>query len=249
MFVTSDHPSFRNQPSPGDKIWRYMDLARYLSLLGSSAIHFARADQMTDTWEGSYGQRNIDLLPAFYEDAEHMRGVMRNYRAQWQQLVHLSCWHEAPYESAAMWDIYQRDGRGVAVQTTWGRLTSSLRGNKPVFGARIEYVDYATYYISENIPSEPFMHKRLSFAHEREIRLMTITGSDPWTVVNVPELIHHAAGPPVLPIEVELPQLIETVYVSPGAPDWVGEVVRQVTAQYGFKFNVLHSALGADPIN
>lgn len=249
MFVTADHPTFRNQPKADDKVWRYMDLARYLSLLGGKTLHFARADQMADTWEGAYSQNNYDLRPAFYENHESMGGVMRSYRMQWRQLVHMNCWHDAPHESAAMWDIYQRDGRGVAVQSTWGKLTSSIKGNRHIFGARVKYVDYSSYYISENIPYEPFMHKRESFAHEREIRLMTMSSHDPWTVVEEPVLIDFAAGPPGLTVPVDLDGLVENIYVAPNAPNWLGEVVRQVTEQYGFEFNVLQSDLGADPID
>jgi hypothetical protein len=63
VFADDDHESFQNRPADQESVWRYMDLARFLSLLQTSALHFARADQMSDRWEGSYGELNRQLRP------------------------------------------------------------------------------------------------------------------------------------------------------------------------------------------
>jgi hypothetical protein len=40
------------EPGGGDSVWRYMDLARFVSLLDRSALFFTQASRMVDKWEG-----------------------------------------------------------------------------------------------------------------------------------------------------------------------------------------------------
>jgi hypothetical protein len=244
MFVSDDHESFMDKPSAQDGVWRYMDLARYLSLLEESALHFARADQMADTWEGSYGPRNQELRPGLYgEHYEMMMASVPSRRQFMRQRFHMNCWHLAEFESAAMWDIYQREGRGVAVRSTWGALTSSIRAERDVFGARVKYVDYNKTFIPERNAFDAFLYKRESFSHEREVRLIMMTGLDGRQSTIDPE-----PEAPVLPVAVELQKLVQDVFVAPDAPQWIGDVVEKVTARYGYGFKVRQSDLAKDPI-
>jgi len=250
MFETTEHPSFRNQPTAEDKIWRYMDLARYLSFLDARALHFVRADQMADTWEGVYGPKNLELRPGLYgEDYEAVNESLRKSRAYMRQRMHMNCWHHAPVESAAMWDIYQRDGRGVAVQSTWARLTSSINDSRSVYGAKIQYVDYSQTFIPEGNAFDAFMHKRESFSHEQEVRLIAMTGLSGPHPNEEGTSVDLGPEPPVIPIRVNLEALVQAVYVAPNAPEWVGNVVESVTARYGYQFPVRQSDLGIDPID
>lgn len=41
--------------APGQKLWRYMDLAKFLALLEDRALYFARADKLGDPFEGAAG--------------------------------------------------------------------------------------------------------------------------------------------------------------------------------------------------
>ncbi|GAB7534189.1 DUF2971 domain-containing protein [Burkholderia sp. 3C] len=43
------------------RLWRYMDLSKFASMLQSSAVHFARADQLGDPFEGSVGPANVNV--------------------------------------------------------------------------------------------------------------------------------------------------------------------------------------------
>jgi hypothetical protein len=49
-------------------------------------------------------------------------------------------------------------------------------------------------------------------------------------------------------VPIALNQLIENVYVAPSAPDWFAELVRSITARFGFDFPVIHSSLDAKPL-
>jgi hypothetical protein len=46
---------FREPDDPDITIWRYIDLAKLLSLLSSSTLWFSRADRLGDPHEGSLG--------------------------------------------------------------------------------------------------------------------------------------------------------------------------------------------------
>lgn len=244
MFVSDGHESFMDKPSVDDGVWRYMDLARYLSLLEDSALHFARADQMADMWEGSYGPRNHELRPVLYgEHYEMMQASAPSRRQFMRQRFHMNCWHLAEFESAAMWDIYQREGRGVAIRSTWGALTSSIIAERDVFGARVKYVDYHKTFIPERNAFDAFLYKRESFSHEREVRLLMMTGLGGPQSSNPPE-----PEVPVLPVVVDLQKLVHDVFVAPNSPQWIGDVVEKVTARYGYGFTVRQSDLAKDPI-
>jgi hypothetical protein len=42
-------------PKPESSLWRYMDFAKFVSLLKERSIHFARADCLGDSFEGAKG--------------------------------------------------------------------------------------------------------------------------------------------------------------------------------------------------
>lgn len=251
MFVDDDHPSFRDKPEASASVWRYMDLARYLSLLQSSCLHFVRPDTMDDAWEGSFGHLNAELRPSLYgENYASMQHHFPQMRRQARMFNHINCWHLAEGESAAMWAIYQREGRGVAVRTTWSNLTASIKAKRDVFGARLKYVDYSATYIPEGNLFDALMHKRSSFQHEQEVRLIFMSGNsapDP----ERPETDSIQTGPedPVIPIEVDLSTLVGEVYVAPDSPLWIQGVVADVTKRYGYDFPVHRSDMASDPLD
>ncbi|MCH6229715.1 hypothetical protein MK786_03085 [Microbacterium sp. CFH 31415] len=247
MFADDDHESFQNRPADQESVWRYMDLARFLSLLQTSALHLARADQMSDRWEGSYGELNRQLRPELYGEHFEQMFAHADQRRQFSlQGIRLNCWHLSEFESAAMWDIYQ--GRGVAIRSTWGRLKRSIKPERWINGAEVNYVDYRSSFISERNMFDAFMHKRESFSHEREVKLAMMTELSAPHPTEENTTISLGPEPPVIPVEVDLVGLVERVYVAPDAPEWIMSVVDNVTRRYGFEFPVQQSDLATDPI-
>ncbi|HCU94024.1 MAG TPA: hypothetical protein DHU96_15380 [Actinobacteria bacterium] len=114
----------------------------------------------------------------------------------------------------------------------------------------MQYVDYSKTYIPEGNVFFPYVHKRSSFAHENEYRLLTL-----WTP-DVLETDERGNGvrtePDVPPLflreAVDLDRLVEAVYVSPEAPGWVARVVGEVTGKYMPGLAIRHSDLAADPV-
>jgi hypothetical protein len=100
--------------------------------------------------------------------------MTRLHRA-WTRSIHASCW-SAGEESEALWRLYARDdgksGVGVALRTTLGKLEASV-------AAEVVYVSPMTYRHYHEGPAfndelDAFMHKRLGFSAEREVRLLKV---------------------------------------------------------------------------
>jgi len=229
------------QPSDDDVVWRYMDLARFVSLLSTRALYLTSSDSMADKWEGVYGpvnrrNRKMSVLPW----SSSFDKIEADRRTQ----MFLSCWHVSPRESAAMWEIYQRDGRGVAVESTWGQLARSIAiSEKGVVGALVEYMDYDELAVPEDNLFLPFARKRLSYEHEREARLIYWSAAagnqhlGPWGKANGTL------------VESDLDVLVTKILVAPDSPDWIVAVVKSLVAQYGHSFEVTRSSLYDGPLS
>ena len=63
-----EHPAFEKPSDEDIKIWRYIDFTKFVSLLDKQALFFARADRLSDPFEGSYSKANIKLRPIMYND-------------------------------------------------------------------------------------------------------------------------------------------------------------------------------------
>lgn len=230
------------EPAADDHIWRYMDLARFLELLESQALFFGSAAGMRDPWEGAFGPGST-VDPDY---VEHLK-VMRT-----REMTYLNCWSVGEVESAALWDLYQRDGKGVAVRSTWGRLTQSLHTNRYIVGGRVTYADHAQINIDPTNIFNSYVYKREQFEYEHETRLVYWAGGSreterrllagEETTVNDGELIR-----PGFHIRADLDRLIERVYVAPGADPWVAKLIRDVITKYGRAFEVVESNLYIEP--
>ena len=60
-----ENPEFR-LPDDDAAVWRYLDLAKYVAMLQRNCLYLARADQLGDPFEGSYGIPNIAARPQNY---------------------------------------------------------------------------------------------------------------------------------------------------------------------------------------
>jgi hypothetical protein len=242
MFLNESHVSFQNPPSRKDAVWRYMDIAKFVALLEDQSLYFARADLMLDKWEGGLDYRTMQDA-GIREAEKYERQTVTNY---------ISSWHVSEHESAAMWEIYQREGRGIAIRTTWDRLTTSLRGPWGIRGGKVNYVDYTGFRIPLDNQYSRFMYKRLSFEFEREGRLILwAEGPDgPAWVSEDGEYSQDSQlqGDKLLPgynVPVDLDNLVQSVYVAPGSPRWFVDLVTRIPARYGRTWPVVTTDLGA----
>jgi hypothetical protein len=243
------HPNFDAPSDPDISIWRYMNLAKFVSMLQGDALYFACPDRMTDEFEGSLSESNKIARRALLEAAgvenfEIISDFIGQAGKDFRSYIYLNCWHMNPHESAAMWDIYLGgEPQGIALRSTYRRLTESITDPRAVFIGTVNYVDFNTERIPDANALHRYLYKRKSFEHERELRALHLGHEDKGE--NVPAAPLGVVG---VPIAVDLDGLIEAVYVSPKAPEWFAEVVRDLLKRYGRNWSVAPSSLDGRPI-
>lgn len=115
-------PDLRDIEDATVTLWRYLDIYKYLDLIQTSELHFARADEMEDPWEGSVGAANHKLRPQLY--GEHWEAMSRGIGpvlAATRSRTYLNCWHIGAHESMAMWRLYGSEGKRCGHQVDRGR--------------------------------------------------------------------------------------------------------------------------------
>ena len=218
-------------------IWRYINLAKFLDLLRTSELYFARADTLNDPFEGSWPLGGIKRRQERYVDSEEtFKWLSHGYLSG----TYLNCWHISEYESAAMWSLYLNASEGVAIRSTCNRLIQAAALSKEdVHVTQVRYIDYSKEDFEEEHHGDclaPLLCKRRSFEHEKELRAIICRAF----AQNRPE--------DGVRIIIDLPKLVESVYVSPNAPSWFKPIVEDIVFRFNHKFPVHQSELSKDPV-
>lgn len=203
-------------------IWRYMDLAKFVSMLEEQALHFARADLMWDDFEGSLSGPSLDFEREMLSDMPgknwaDWRDQMTRAHQAIRRHTYLSCWHMNEHESVAMWNMYRNsESNGIAIRSSYRRFSECLNASERerIYIGAVTYIDYKTDEIPWNNGFYPYAHKRKSFEFERELRALF---QEEWTTGGEeggPPAQLLPDGPPVIPVPVDLNCLIEEVFVS-----------------------------------
>jgi len=105
-------------PDNNQTIWRYMDFSKYVDLVTTEELHFARADKFEDPYDCSamqfFGEPYKQLSSANPQGSERTRQVNTFDRL----FVYLNCWHMNDVESAALWKLYSENKyETIAIQT------------------------------------------------------------------------------------------------------------------------------------
>jgi len=150
------------------------------------------------------------------------------------------------HESDAMWVKYAT--KGIAIQSTFRRLSLSFTTNKSIFIGTVNYIDHL---IDDPIPENnlyyPFLYKRKSFQHENELR--AILGETDYLSQNLsPDIQERQKAPIGVSIKVDPAKLIKKIFMAPFSPDWQIKLVQSVIRTYGYKFEITKSKMDEEPI-
>lgn len=238
-----DHLCFKPPEDKNIKIWRYMDFTKYISFLESKCLFFSRSDMFDDSYEGATSHANVRLRPEVYKGSgipQNAFEQMAKFAKSMRYRTFINCWHMNERESAAMWKLYAKTNEAVAIQSTYQHLYDCLPDN--IFIGVVNYIDYETQWLPEGNSMWPFVHKRKSFEHERELRALVQDLSRMETTAHLPD---QELGR-LVPISPE--KLIENIYVAPDAPSWFAELVKKTTLQFKYSFEVKQSILSKAPV-
>lgn len=216
------HPCFPQPPNIHIKVWRYMDLAKFVWLLKEKRLFMSRLDKLADPYEGSLTSKTILGIETFLRQHGSKDGwdkLSKMYR-QNQVTTYVCCWHANEQESEAMWKLYCGHGNGIAIQTTYADLFSAIENEHEIYIGCVKYIDYEHEWFPDANAFHPVMHKRLAFAHEQEVRLVSSPSS-----FRVPSA---EAIPELVSIPWDTSAKIERVYVDPYAPEYFFDAVRTI---------------------
>lgn len=252
-------PAGSTSPSQGwvyakkdDVLWRYMDIFKLLDLLRTSQLHFTRADQMEDPWEGVQGVDLTDQAGGTVGAHQPVpEGLLKERRRLGLESVFLNCWHQGNDESYAMWRLYGPSGDGVAIRTTVGRLQAALKDDAdPTYSALVSYVDLEQVRLPVEPVYYPFAFKRKCYAFESEYRVVKYR-HPPQDFNEDRTAFKFRYGDPSHPeylrADVSLVKLIEGIYVSPDSRSWVAETIRAAVGKFAPGLSVVQSNLGQLP--
>lgn len=237
---------YANQKQPDDvnaTVWRYMDFAKFVSLLESQSLFFCRLDLLGDSFEGTVTKPHYDAfcsLPIEPQDRsskEYLDQLNRTY-------VFASCWHLSDYENAALWKIYGLHNKSVAVKTAYSKLRSIPCAKVGL----IEYIDHNAAGLDVPVAEAFDMRKRHCFSHEREVRALVwkqnvnhvMIEGEPYAEF-VPNTI------PGIPINVNLQDFLGGIVIHPEAEEWFIDLIAKLLKRYGLDIPVSKSELAAEP--
>lgn len=229
------------KPSANTKIWRYMDFTKFVYMLEKGGLFFPKVDSFNDPYEGSYSRGNLTIRKFVFSRAKDKKKFQRiiDEIKQIRPNINISCWHMNDFESAGMWKLYSKTNESICIQTTFGRLEKALPGQIK-FG-RVKYINYDKDWIPESDFYYPFIYKRISFEHEKELR--AIFNSSESNYGKEFEQTEYGYW-----IKLNLQTLIQRIYVSPEAQDWFVELVEKVKNKYKLTLKrVYKSPLNNEP--
>lgn len=231
-----------DQLEESQKLWRYMDLSKFISLIEKNALWLARADTFKDKHEGRFPDDMRKTIEKAYEEFDdNDNSVVKDaddFQDYLRKNTFISCWHKNFDENMVMWEIYGRDTNALAIQTTVGNIKNSLDSSKLLGHSLIlKNVNYLQAdEISGVLPYEEcFFIKRPHFSFEEEVRISLDTYSPHSPTKKTPyeyDLLVNING------------LIEKILIHPDSPDWFMDVINSITEKYKVHAPVIRGLYG-----
>jgi hypothetical protein len=247
-------PHFVRPENENAKIWRYMDYPKFISLLDKRGLFFAKVKAFDDPYEGTMPKCN--QTESYHDDKDTPPPDITEAELERRRPTALiNSWHINNYESAAMWDLYSKRNAGIAIQSTYQRLSKSLDTNDEdtVYIGKVMYIDFDIKWIKVDNIYKLFLIKRKSFEHEQELRAiidLPANDSGDKVVEKGFRVGQSFIGPDRKPVNrstltewgkyvsINLEVLIEKIYVAPLAPDYFYEAATSVAQKFGVDKNL-----------
>ncbi len=175
--------------SKDNKLWRYFDFQKFLSLIIERSLFFNRMDKMEDLNEGisinqllwRYGDEIEKELVRKAKEVSRRKELELKMR---QRIYFLSCWFVHHRESVAMWNSYSNSD-GIALKIGAHDLINSITEYSTVInnGDKLKtlyhgFIDYKDFFnpidrkqFKDEIEIIGFQ-KDESFKHENEYRFL-----------------------------------------------------------------------------
>lgn len=237
------------------KIWRYMSLDKFESILNSSGLYFASAEQFNDNHEGAiteheYESRKKSISKSSLTEEEkdnYLKSLESAFRPL-REYAKINCWHINEHENVAMWNYYQGKGKGIAIETTLKDLLENIGeyriqdnyGLETINVALVKYIDYVKDSMDDGFGFlTPFLYKRINYAYENEVRL----------IISLRIAVEFAVKIPkegiIVPFDYK--NGIKRIILSPNSDSDYHEKVKSILDKYNAKIPISNSELSSIP--
>ncbi|NQT27036.1 DUF2971 domain-containing protein [candidate division KSB1 bacterium] len=196
---------------PDQKIWRYIKLNRFLDMIKDNMVHFASANQFDDLFEGAVAVQAYDFpVDPRYSEMDYTERAFFALK----RLTKINCWHIEDYESAAMWQLYSDQGKGVAIVSTPRKIDNFLTSYKikpeykdeNLWGGNVNYVNLLEEHLDVGM-LERFYFKHNAFSWEKEFRCVVSLRYAEESGCQIPEF--------GIFLKANLLELIERIHIGP----------------------------------
>ena len=220
-------------------VWRYMSFAKFVWTIQNKCLWLSRADLLGDSWEISLSGEQLQLVidrhpinPIGEVRKESAEERAKRILGLWRSSTFVSCWNRAQHESNALWKIYCKNPEGVALQTTYEKL-SSIRGRHS-----LHPVTYPVPGSNKRTPTHTDLvtKKRPMFSYEEEVRIVFYDEN------------RETGAADGVRLEFDF-DLIESIRIHPEAVESFFDVVRNIVQTYAPKFagNLIWSEMRLGP--
>lgn len=237
--------------SHNQQILKYMDFTKYVQMLNSKSLFFTRADKFEDHFEGSIPEPNFNargdmVFERLMINKENIKKKLSKFNMDGRTQIFINCWNISDYESQAMWNLYLKSKDGIAIKSSFRKLKESLSVHEQddIFIGKVKYIDYSKDTIPSNNAFFPFLHKRISFKHENELRAVV----HKFDIDNDYNILEEPVAESGIYINCDLRKLIKSVFISPTSDNWFHELVKSINVKYSLNVETHKSDISKDPL-
>lgn len=265
MIIEREHPSLLH-PNDNDVVWRYISLEKFESLLERSSLFFCRANRFSDPFEGSipklvadYRIEDFKGASKFYQEDFNYTEAIKNVEAlskahkKIKENTVINCWHMNEFESDGMWQLYLKSNEGVSIKSLVRNLIKAFElTNENILLSKVRYIDYENerWYHPIDYPDyrynmlTPFVHKRIEFKHEAELRLFY----EVTEAYDNEEYWSNQEFEKGVMIKADIDLLINEIVLPPTADKYIENKVSEILDKYGLQKDIRKSTLSTAPV-
>jgi len=226
-------------PKENVTVWRYINFIKFFDMIDSEELFFCRVDQLDDPFEGKFRLKDYEETRSIWQNEETIR---KHY--------FVNCWHINEFQSDAMWRIYLDTKNGIAIKSNFENIVKSLEPTlDDIQISTIRYIDNNNVSFSdlrkENeildgwASINQFTYKRISFEHEKELRLYYVDTPIP----TVSKSVETRNPIDFKKIGINLDSLISEIVIAPFADPWFLDLIHRLLEKYNKTYKVSQSKL------
>lgn len=221
---------------------RYLDISKFLDLIHNQTLIFSRGDQFEDKFEGAFTESIKKAINQAYS-ANNIAYSYEKFKTRLRERVFLNCWHASSSDSMAMWSMHGRSTSAVAITTTVDQLRKTIEQVSLPHPVSIVKVKYVRYWLDPKLKITPysnvFAYKAKPYEFEKEVRII---------IDRFNEEFANEGSETSMIVKIPLRKLLRSIVVSPEAPKWFHQLVKDVAAKYEIEAPAHRSKWSRKPV-